>query len=458
MRVKMGASESKLTVESTPKVEPNQRPKPTRVARLADPRSPSCAIDRTPIQVGVTHTPLPVMESKGLVFVDPRSPTPGITRTPMKVSVTSLARRLSTFFLNDVKSGDSPGSPLPPVVFTKHSSRPSVDTNNPDYLQEPLLKPLATMPSPVPTSPSEGYGSICSSPFVLIGEVEVNEEVEASLEEAEEALLLEERPLTPIPPAVRRADEEHSYAVFTIAPRAIDSTRVEEAGPILEEVQAQTHTEQTEEVPETSSDQQEKIELSDAPSSDGTPVSKEVELEKPVIPSLKIDPWSPSQAIFKPQWLGVGFGTTGVRARGVQGRMKTSVPSPLASVKTAKNENNNMVVRSKPRPREKVLIGEGRSPLKVLREANSPRERNLQKKLKVSTPDKQRISQMDRRALRLSLDKENDQKESSGEGRGDGGDTTHDAGVLMNGFLKILREQANLQHYNHMNYPIIPCT
>lgn len=47
----MGASESKLSVASTPKVDPSQRPKAARVASLADPRSPSCAIDRTPIQV-----------------------------------------------------------------------------------------------------------------------------------------------------------------------------------------------------------------------------------------------------------------------------------------------------------------------------------------------------------------------------------------------------------------------
>jgi len=47
----MGSSESKMSVASTPRVDPSQRPKAARVARLADPRSPSCAIDRTPVQV-----------------------------------------------------------------------------------------------------------------------------------------------------------------------------------------------------------------------------------------------------------------------------------------------------------------------------------------------------------------------------------------------------------------------
>ncbi|XP_016085998.1 cell division cycle-associated protein 3 [Sinocyclocheilus grahami] len=249
----MGAGESKLSVASTPKLEPSQRPRAARVARLSDPRSPSCAIDRTPIQVGVAYSPLPVAESVGPVF-DPRSPTPGITRTPVKVS-----------FLHQVTSA------LP----------------------------------------------------------------ESSHEQQEES-----KPPTP---------------------QSVVSSK-----------------------------------------------SSPVEMVQSGIRCLKFDTRSPSQAIFKPQWLGVGFGSTGVRARGVQARGKTSVSSPLSTKNTATNENNNMVVRTKQRPREKVLVGEGRSPLQILREANSPRDRNSQMKLKVSTPEKQRFSQMDRRALILSLNKENE--------------------------------------------------
>lgn len=51
----MGSSESKMSVASTPQADPSQRPKAARVARLADPRSPSCAIDRTPLQVTYKH-------------------------------------------------------------------------------------------------------------------------------------------------------------------------------------------------------------------------------------------------------------------------------------------------------------------------------------------------------------------------------------------------------------------
>ncbi|KAF4103347.1 cell division cycle-associated protein 3 [Onychostoma macrolepis] len=448
----MGASESKLSVASTPKLEPSQRPRAARVARLSDPRSPSCAIDRTPIQVGVAYTPLPVVESVGPVF-DPRSPTPGITRTPMKVSVASLARRLSTFFLNDVKSGSDCVTPLPPVSFTKHPSLPSGNQQNEAGPRDPLLPVVKAQNSstlnggtdavstPVLSSPSKGYGSICSSPFVLIGETQVEEEVdaEASLEEAEEALLLgasplrkelslsllacregvyssslEERPLTPLPPAERQANEGHSYALFSVPPQsttpAVEAVVTSEA----DEVPPQTSEEQvTSALPESSHEQQEESkpptpQLAVASSKPSPVTSAQVEAVQSGIRCLKFDTRSPSQAIFKPQWLGVGFGSTGVRARGVQARGKTSVSSPLSTKNTATNENNNMVVRSKQRPREKVLIGEGRSPLQILREANSPRDRNSQMKLKVSTPEKQRFSQMDRRALILSLNKENE--------------------------------------------------
>ncbi|CAM4699444.1 unnamed protein product [Leuciscus chuanchicus] len=448
----MGSSESKMSVASTPRVDPSQRPKAARVARLADPRSPSCAIDRTPLQVGVAYSPLPVVESVGPGFVDPRSPTLGITRTPIKVSVTSFARRLSTFFLNDVKSGGETISPLPPVSFTKHPSLPSGAQQNDSGPREPLL-PMAKAQNsaslrertdavftPAPSSPSLGYGSICSSPFVLVGHTQVEVEVdpEASLEEAEEALLLgssplkkelslsllgchegvyssslEERPLTPLPPVETQANEDHS---FSVAPPSTEPEPVAEAvvTPEEAEVPSQTSDEQvTAALPESRHEQPEVSKpLSPQPavaSSKSSPVtSVQVQTVQSNIRCLKFDTRSPSQAIFKPQWLGVGFGTAGVRARGVQGRGKTSVSSPLSTKNTATNENNNMVVRAKQRPREKVLIGEGRSPLQILREANSPRDRNSQMKLKVSTPEKQRFTQMDRRALILSLNKENE--------------------------------------------------
>ncbi|XP_016145177.1 cell division cycle-associated protein 3 [Sinocyclocheilus grahami] len=447
----MGASESKMSVASPPKIDLSQRLKAARVSRLADPRSPSCVLDRTPIQVGVAYSSLPVVESVGPALVDPRSPTPGVTRTPLKVSITSLARRLSTFFLNDVKSGDSV-SPLPLVSFTKPHRLPNRNWQNDAGPRDPLVKSQNSstlightdaVSTPALCSPSEAYGSMCSSPFVLIGGTLVEVDAETSLEEAEDALLLgaslrkelslsllacreevyssslEEHPLTPPPPAESQANEDHSYALFSVPAQ---STESETSTPVVDavvtseadEVLSQTSEEQLDAaLPESSHEQPEESkpptpQPAVAPSKSSQVTDTQVETVQSGIRCLTFDTRSPSQAIFKPQWLGVGFGTTGVRARGVQACGKTSMSSPLSTKNTATNENNNMVVRAKQRPREKVLIGEGRSPLQILREANSPRDRNSQMKLKVSTPEKQRFSQMDRRALILSLNKENE--------------------------------------------------
>lgn len=144
------------------------------------------------------------------------------------MSITSLARRLSTFFLKDVKTGDSAPAPL-----SHHDFNAITDA----------------VSTPFVASPSEGYGSICSSPFVLIGdtqaEVEVEVDSEPTLEEAEEALLLgssplrkelslsllacregvysslEERPLTPLPPE-GALNDDHSYACFSIPTRSAE--------------------------------------------------------------------------------------------------------------------------------------------------------------------------------------------------------------------------------------------
>lgn len=65
-------------------------PRNKHVARVADPRSPSAGIQRTPIQVESSPQPsLPAEQLSSLRQAqdpDPRSPTLGIARTPMKIS------------------------------------------------------------------------------------------------------------------------------------------------------------------------------------------------------------------------------------------------------------------------------------------------------------------------------------------------------------------------------------
>ncbi|KAG7469354.1 hypothetical protein MATL_G00128150 [Megalops atlanticus] len=76
--------------------------------------------------------------------------------------------------------------------------------------------------------------------------------------------------------------------------------------------------------------------------------------------------------------------------------------------KNAGNENRGQVARQKQRERcGKALVNEVRSPLQILKETNSPRDHASQLKLKIATPERQRLEQTDRRALSLSLDKEN---------------------------------------------------
>ncbi|XP_030641452.1 cell division cycle-associated protein 3 [Chanos chanos] len=468
----MGSSESKMKVASTPKPEPNQRLVHQRVAQLADPRSPSTGINRTPIQVGgtATHVPVVVQSAGPTGPVDPRSPTVGIVRTPMKdsvrVTVSSLARRLSALFLNEPAEGD-----IASVTFSKQPSLQTVEQQQEEEeeeaklaVSEPLLpdppvqernsstEKAGLLSTPVLVHLPQDYGSLSSSPFMLISE-EVQNEVEVvaelSVEEAEEALTFgdsplkkelslslltchdglcpaeiypsvsaEERPLSPLPPP---QPEDHPYALPSIQPpslilsEAIVAPEVQSEAIVAPEVQpdAALSPEAPVAIPVQLPEEQCKVSVTDRNSAS---VPSPGQLEEPnSCPASHggfrcplLDTQSPSQAVFKPQWLGVGFGTTGVRARGVQGRSKggavSSQSSLLSSRKPAGGENKGVVPKQK--QKGKTLVGEGRSPLQILREANSPRDTS-QLKLKISTPEKRRMAQMDRRVLSLSLNKEN---------------------------------------------------
>lgn len=97
-------------------------PRNKHVARVADPRSPSAGIQRTPIQVESSPQPnLPTEQLNSLKQAqdpDPRSPTLGITRTPMKISGPDpqcpLVKELSEVFESEAsESSSSPALALP---------------------------------------------------------------------------------------------------------------------------------------------------------------------------------------------------------------------------------------------------------------------------------------------------------------------------------------------------------
>ncbi|XP_041961898.1 cell division cycle-associated protein 3 [Alosa sapidissima] len=539
----MGSSESKVAASvSTPKPDPIQRIKNQRVAELVDPRSPTAGIDRTPIQMAGAFSKTGVEESSGSSLTyDPRSPTHGISRTPMKdsmkVTVSSFARRLGMLFLTE--SSIDEAAALPHVTFTKNSDLPVEELG----FTEPLLTHYTTLDSgncdSATTSdahtPSQGYGSLVSSPFVLVGEV-VELKADLSLEEAEDALVADsyspikkelslslltchdgmnpsqicvddDCPLTPTPTEVvpsEQGKEDHGYALPTVsvepvplvslptvvesAPEpeiseapVVDSPKVEvtekfapepeiSEAPVVDSPKVEVTEEfapepEMSEAPVVNSPKVEvteefapEPEMSEAPVVNSPKVEVTEEFapevcEAPVIDSSKVevteepepvpqrpstpkatsapalpaamttlqpqaltaqaqegircptfDTKSPSQVVFKPQWLGVGFGATGVKPRGLQGRGKGS-SSPLASRKPADSENQGLSV--KPKQRGKVLVSDGRSPLQIRKETNSPRENSSQMKLKISTPDRQRLGQLDRRALIQYMNKEN---------------------------------------------------
>ncbi|KAL4616779.1 cell division cycle-associated protein 3-like [Arapaima gigas] len=411
-----------------------------RLSRLADPRSPSVGIDRTPIQVGAAVQASAEAECEGpMSTIDPRSPSPGISRTPLKevmrATVNSFARRLNVLFLND---GADKVNNLPPVSYTKTPHLNSDEKGNVGVTQ-PLLPVQPSLDSAIdalspPESDTPRSGSLSKAEQV---EVEVGVEACQFLEEDEDndlplnvglssSLLTcrdgvvlsqdlsDDAPLSisppqhtgihgdlvsEAPPSVTPDPREPLNSDLSFFPVADPSDLLQSpAGEAEPSAQPVT---KPEELPV-------KVD-SDPPPSQPQPLGIQSGSEQNRIRLLTFDPRSPSQVVFKPQWLGVGFGTTGVRARGVQGRGKGgSSPLSVRGGNSVGNENKGHLAKHKQRERcGKVLASECRSPLQVLKETNSPRDHSSQMKVKLFTPDRLRIHQADRRVLALSLDKEN---------------------------------------------------
>uniref|UniRef100_A0A3B4HA59 Cell division cycle associated 3 n=1 Tax=Pundamilia nyererei TaxID=303518 RepID=A0A3B4HA59_9CICH len=377
----MGSSESKMTASAAIKPEPAF--KKTHISHLIDPRSPSAGIERTPIQVGYLFSPV---NECPVVFGDPRSPTIGITRTPVR----------------EVMRGKLPEG--------RQKGFSGASKKEEDFISEELSVEKL-------------------SPFVLPEEpqveVEIETEADISLEEAEEA---RESPLHKRlsmslitchegAPSPRAFAEVHHENISSPEPGteveplgdgvdhayALPSATIEADSPV-EPAPSNTDADDSLAQPEKEETKELAKEANLLPS--GPPCVRGPEQPQACtgIRCPTFDSKSPSQTVFKPQWLGNGFRPSGLRARGVQGLGGKGGSSPLAvrvAVKNVANENKGQSGKLKQKGTE------GRSPLQILKKTNSPRDQRAQMKLKTSTPDKQRAGQMDRRVLAVCLDKEN---------------------------------------------------
>ena len=358
-----------------------------------DPRSPTVGIARTPVREIMRGNDL-VKHGLRLGF----SPLPkqAIHALPFTLTATvgSFARRLGMMFHNETE-GKAPETPQKHMyVATKEALRGENVTST-----EPLLipQPLGTFGSlaehaklldtpEVPPVLSEGD----VSPFLLVEEpqveVELQTQTDISLEEAEEA---RESPLhNRLSMSLITCHEgAPSSQIFAEVHR--DSTSSLEPGVEVE--QLKDGVDHSYALPFIPAETETLVEPSVPTDTDGSPAqvsrpqsevaeqippseeSKELDQEMPlppvpapaeqqIVPSPEKpqphtdfrcptrDPRSPSQIVFKPQWLGKGFGTNGLRAKSVQGHCGKGGSSPLAirvAMKNATNENKGQAGKRK---------------------------------------------------------------------------------------------------------------
>lgn len=295
----------------------------------------------------------------------------------LTATVGSFARRLGMFFHNETEG-------KAPKLFQKHTpdvmeelSKDDEELISPDPLLAPqpfqnpdrLADHANLLPTPV-IPPVQSEADL--SPFMLVEqpqvEVELHTGADISLEEAEEA---QESPFhnrlsmslitchegatsshifaevhcesdsSPDPGVKAEVlvdDVDHSYSLPAIG---IDA-EVPDKSPLPSDADV------------ASAEEEQSVAAEQIPSAvDSNHLDKEKPLPQivcsPEQPKLSnhtgcptFHPWSPSQVVFKPQWLGKGFAANGLRVKSVHGQGGKGGSSPLAvrvAVKNATNEN-----------------------------------------------------------------------------------------------------------------------
>lgn len=349
---------------------------------LTDPRSPSAGITRTPIR--------DAMRGGSGVQNEPIDTFLPVTRVPpfvVAATVGSFARRLGMIFHNETegKTAKSFQKHIPDTVEEVLKDE-EVTSTDPLVAHQPfpnlgcLAEHANLLHTPV-VPPVESEADL--SPFMLLQkpqvEVELQTEADISLEEAEEA---KESPLhdrLSMSLITCREGETSAHLLGEVHPDGESSPGSEVVGDgadhsyALPSISVHAQTPHTSSLPsdaavlpaedaDVHADVHSNVEDEQIPSAEE---SKHLEKEKPSPqpasspeqPKLSnpircptFDPKSPSQVVFKPQWLGKGFGASGLRVKSVHGQRGKGGSSPLAvrvAVRNAANENKGQTGKRK---------------------------------------------------------------------------------------------------------------
>lgn len=315
--------------------------------------------------------------------VDTFLPVTRVLPSVAAATVGSFARRLGMIFHNEIE-GRAPKSSQKHTPDTVEEVLKDEEPTSTDPLMAPqpfqdlgcLAEHTNLLHTPV-IPPVETEADL--SPFMLLEqpkfEVELQTEADISLEEAEEAkesplhsrlsmslITCREGESSAHSLAEVHCDEEpspgsevvgdgvdHSYALPSIS---IDAEIPDEsplpsdaAVPPAEDSNVHSNVEEEQIPPAEESEHLEE----EKPSPQ---VASSPEQPKPSnhIRCPTFDPKSPSQVVFKPQWLGKGFGASGLRVKSVHGQRGKGGSSPLAvrvAVRNAANENKGQTGKRK---------------------------------------------------------------------------------------------------------------
>ncbi|KAM9324799.1 cell division cycle-associated protein 3 [Gastrophryne carolinensis] len=378
----MGAAES-VAQDPAAQVTPCRPIRNRHLSRVADPRSPSSGIPRTPIEVGDSpkRPTLPEQElekeevAEPTKIADPRSPTHGIARTPLRpslhASLNLLAKQLSEVFVSE-NSGieGSPSAEAEPTAcpsleeqkVKEHQSSPIAKVN------EDLSPPVAE----VKELPSTSVAEVKELPSTSVAEVK-------------------ELPST----SVAEVKKLPSTSVAEV--KELPSTSVAEVKEL-----PSTSVAEVKELPSTSV-----AEVKELPS---TPVAEVNECSSTPLAEVKELPSTPVTEMKEPEQVTVGI--TAVQSVALA---QLTPPTQQPQKQRGKSPRNSGTKNIRQRPKKTLIsAASGRSPLKILQEDNSPstaiHNRQIRKiSFQSEAPSSLRSLKMTHSSWQTSRNKENAQ-------------------------------------------------